>query len=115
MKVVLDHCMPRRFGALLTGHDARTARTLGFDGLVNGLLLNALQEFGRDALITVDQNLRFQQNLRQRTVSVVVLVAVNNRLPTLRPYAPSVLTALAGLQPGSLVLIHSDGSITSVK
>lgn len=114
MRIVLDHCVPRRFGKLLVGHDARTARLLGFDRLANGSLLNAAQVAGLEVLVTVDQNLRYEQNLQHRLISVIVLVAVDNRLPTLSPYAPAVLQVLTNLPPGSLVLIDGEGNITYV-
>jgi hypothetical protein len=39
VKVLLDRCVPRRFGRLLAGHRVRTAFEMGWSGLNNGVLL----------------------------------------------------------------------------
>ena len=61
MKVLLDHCVPRRFCALLTGHEVRNTYEMGWAALRNGALLaEARTHF--QVFLTVDQNLQFQQN-----------------------------------------------------
>jgi len=48
---------------LLPGHDVRTVVQSGWSSLSNGeLLRKAATEF--DALVTADQNIEFQQNLK---------------------------------------------------
>jgi acetyl esterase/lipase len=48
----------------------------------------ALPQEGFTILRATDQNLRYQQNLQQAGVAVVVLVASSNRLPDLVPLIP---------------------------
>ncbi|MBI4325804.1 MAG: hypothetical protein HY674_11140, partial [Chloroflexi bacterium] len=94
MKVLLDHCVPRRFGKLLVGHEVRTAFEMGWSGLRNGALLTlASGQF--DAFVTVDQNVQFQQNLTVLPLPTAILVAPNNRYETLAPYALTVNDWLA--------------------
>lgn len=57
-------------------------------------------------LLTTDQNLRYQQNLQQTGVAVVVLVASSNRLPDLLPLIPSVRSILTMITPGVVVEIR---------
>ncbi|MBI4657974.1 MAG: hypothetical protein HY735_03840 [Verrucomicrobia bacterium] len=45
MKVLLDHCVPRRFGKLLIGHEVRSAFEMGWSGLRNGALLTQASGF----------------------------------------------------------------------
>jgi hypothetical protein len=54
-------------------------------------------------LLTTDQNLRYQQNLQQAGVAVVVLVAPSNRLPDLVPLIPSVRSLLGTIRPGEVI------------
>jgi hypothetical protein len=90
LKVLLDHCVPRRFGRLLIGYQVRTAFEMGWSGLSNGALLaRACADF--QAFLTVDQNVQFQQNLTKLALPVAVIVASDNRFETLTPYAPAVL------------------------
>jgi hypothetical protein len=55
--------------------------------------------------ITADQNVAYQQNLHSTILSIIVLVAPDTRLETLRPLMAKVLLALVTIQPGDLVHI----------
>jgi hypothetical protein len=59
-----------------------------------------------ETLLTVDQNLEFQQNLRKFGIGVVVVIVRRNRLKELRPLVPQILDALDKMPPGSLVQIR---------
>ena len=76
----------------------------GWSGLENGQLLRAAAgQF--DLFLSADQNIEYQQNLRDLPMTVVVLVAANNRLDTLRPFLPEVLERLGRLEPCTLVKV----------
>lgn len=65
MRVLLDGNVPSKLARLLSGHDARTIHQEGWSNLSNGALLDAAG--GRyDVFLTLDQNLSYQQNLRDR-------------------------------------------------
>lgn len=74
MRLLLDECVPRKLKFLFTagGHDCETAREAGFDGKTNGELL-ALAEPLFDALITIDRNIRYQQNMTGQKIAILVL------------------------------------------
>ena len=104
MRLLLDESLPRPLADLLTGHDARTVTQMGWTSLSNGALLRqAAATF--DALLTADQNIEFQQNLKTLPVAVVVLVADSNRLESLEPLVPKILQALTTLQPKVLIRV----------
>ena len=114
MKVLLDHCVPRRLRRLLIGHEVLTAFELGWAGLSNGVLLSqARNEFG--AFLTVDQNIQFQHNLSTLPLPVGIIVAPDNRFATLAPYAPAVLEWLSRATACELVRIDATGKITQVE
>jgi hypothetical protein len=83
MRILLDECVPRPLRRELTGHDVRTIREMGWAGKKNGELLALMAGAGLEVLLTVDQNLRHQQNLAASGVAVVVMVAPTNRLADL--------------------------------
>lgn len=87
MKVLIDECAPRKLKAVLVanGYECTTAQEAGWSGKENGELL-AEAEAHFDVLVTVDQNLRYQQNLTGRRIAVVVLRARSNRLADLEPH-----------------------------
>lgn len=72
------------------------------------LLRRAAEQF--DVFVTADQNLQYQQNLSKLPISVVVLVARSNRMDTLRPLIPRLLSAIGSLEPRTLVRIDGAGS-----
>ena len=91
----------------LPGHAVFTVQDMGWRSAKNGVLLS-LADAEFDALVTADQNMRYQQNLtRLLRLAIVVLVAPDIRLETLRPLMPQVLAALPTLQPGTLTGIGS--------
>ena len=96
MRILLDESLPRDLRDELSGHSVTTVREAGWAGLKNGELL--AQARGRfDVLLTADSNLEHQQNLQTLPVSVVVLVAVTNKLEDLKPLVPQLLARLASL------------------
>jgi predicted nuclease of predicted toxin-antitoxin system len=106
MRVLLDESLPRKLASELTGHETQTVQKRGWSGLKNGQLLQvASREF--QVLLTGDRNLEFQQNVDALPIAVIVLVAVNNRIETLRPLVPLVLEALESIRPGQLVRLGS--------
>lgn len=64
---------------------------MGWSGLKNGALLTAMAANGFEVLLTVDQNLRYQQNLATYGAAIVVMIAPTNRIDDLRALAPAVL------------------------
>lgn len=104
MRVLLDESLPRPLAKLLAGHDVRTVVQVGGASIENSeLLRRAADAF--EVVITADQNLEFQQNLRTLPVAVVVLVAESNRLESLEPLVPALLDALKTLRPGELLRV----------
>ncbi len=105
MRVLLDANLPRGLARLLAGHEVRSAHAHGWSDLDDGPLLDAAAAAGYDAFVTMDQSLRFQQNLAARPMVVVLLRARTNRLPDLAPLVPAALEALAVAPPGAVAII----------
>jgi hypothetical protein len=97
MKILFDQGTPAPLRTSLTGHEVRTAFEMGWSDLDNGELL-AAAETAFDALITTDQNLRFQQNLAGRRLAVVVLPTTS--WPRVLNHVAEVTAALEALRPG---------------
>jgi hypothetical protein len=53
----------------------------------------------------VDRNLAFQQNLNALPVALIVLRAPSNKIEDLRPLMPELLSVLAGITRGELVIL----------
>jgi len=106
MRILLDECAPRPLKRELSEYDMRTVVEMGWSGKKNGELLRLMIQEGFTILLTTDRNLRYQQNLQQTGVAIVVLVAPSNRLPDLLPLMSKVRSVLNSITSGEVVEIE---------
>ncbi|WP_218068052.1 DUF5615 family PIN-like protein [Candidatus Thiosymbion oneisti] len=84
---MLDECVDWRFLNELPEYTVKTVRQMGWSGLKNGELLDKAQhEF--DVLITTDKNIKYQQNLSEYEISVIVLDVCINDLEHIQSLVP---------------------------
>lgn len=107
MRVLLDEQLPRQFAPHLRGHDVRTVQQEGWAGLKNGELLRKAEAASYHVFVTGDRNLEYQQNLRNRTLGVVVLNAPSNALEDLLPLIAETLEAVSAVAPGQVRRVPS--------
>ncbi|MBA3425731.1 MAG: DUF5615 family PIN-like protein [Rubrobacter sp.] len=107
MRLLLDEMLPRRLARLFDPEmEAITVRQRGWAAKTNGELLSAAQvEF--DALLTMDRNMPFQQNLANVDLVIVLLEARSNQLVDLLPLVERVKSALPEARPGELVRVSA--------
>jgi hypothetical protein len=106
MKVLLDECVTRLIKRDLLGYEVHTVEEAGMKGLKNSQLLRSAS--GQyDVLITVDQKLTYQQNLKSLRIAVLILAARKNSYEALRPLIPQALEALKQIRPGEIVTIKA--------
>ncbi len=77
MKILFDQGTPVPLRKFLKNHSVTTAYEEGWSNLSNGDLLKAAESPGYQILITTDQNLRYQQNLSDRQIAIVVLLSTS--------------------------------------
>ena len=104
MKLLLDECLPRKLKFIFVdhGYQCYTVREAGFGGKENGELL-ALAEGNFDVLITIDKNIRYQQNMRNRNIAILVIRASSSDISDIEPHIPDALAILNSIQPGQIV------------
>lgn len=102
--MLLDECVPRKLRRELPEHEVFTVTERGWSGIKNGKLL-ALAAAEFDVFLTVDQNLKYQQNLKAFNIAVILLVARNNRLKTLLPLMPETRAALENIKTGDFARV----------
>jgi hypothetical protein len=100
--------MPKRFRRLLAGHEVRTAFEAGLADVQNGLLL-AIAAVDFELVITLDQRLVHQQNLKELPIAVLVLVVPNNSWEVVRQFGPLTLQVVPNIPPRTLVQLFLDG------
>ena len=97
MRIVFDQGTPTPLRTHLIGHTVETAFELGWSNLRNGELL-AMAEKSFDLLVTTDQQLKYQQNLSGRKLSVLVLMTTS--WPRIQLRIPQILEAIDHISPG---------------
>jgi hypothetical protein len=106
MRVLIDECLPRKLKRELGDHETKSVPEMGWAGKKNGELLRLMTgQF--DAFVTADQNLNYQQNLKNTSIGVVVLAAKSNRLPDLLPLVPKLKEVLNIIQSGEVTRIEA--------
>jgi hypothetical protein len=98
MRILFDQATPVPIRRYLEGHTVRTAAQQGWDTLGNGDLLSAAEEAGFDLFLTTDKNMRYQQNLADRKIAIVVR---QQQWPQLRPHIQRVIEAVNAATLGS--------------
>ena len=103
MKILLDESLPLKLRFDFPSvYQVFTVRDMGWLGVKNGELLRRIAAAQFDLFITVDRQLPNQQNLSVFSFRVLIIVAYDNRLQTLRLLMPLVLHKLQ--QPPAEVL-----------
>ena len=85
MKILLDENLPKQLKADFgPEYDVKNVRDMGWLGKKNGELLGLIVFNGFDFFVTIDKNLRYQQNLDRIKLVIFLLLAYNNRRETLQ-------------------------------
>lgn len=98
MKVLLDACTPVQIRLALPDHQVQTAARMGWGALANGKLLEVAETAGFELFIICDKNLRYQQNLTGRQLSILELWT--NHRPTLERHFALIRQNVETMQPG---------------
>ena len=100
MLVLFDNGTPRTLARYLIDHHTVTeARARGWGELGNGELLTVAEAAGFEVLVTTDRNIRYQQNLTNRKIAVVVLG--KGRWSIIKARVAQVVAAVNAASPGS--------------
>lgn len=100
MKILFDHCTPAPLRRYLTGHSVDTAYELGWETRRNGALLDLAEQHGYEILVTTDQSIRYQQNMFDRQIGLLLLLS--NSWPRIRLHIESIQVTLNEMRPGDL-------------
>jgi hypothetical protein len=103
-RVLFDENMPRKLRRDLPAFAIRTAQEEGWSAFKNGeLLRRASGQF--DVFVTIDQRMRYQQNMPQFQIGVVVIEIPDTRFVHLRALVPELNDAISNVARGELVVV----------
>jgi hypothetical protein len=99
VQVLFDQGTPAPLRQFLISHQVSTAYERGWSTLKNGELLQAAELAGFAVFVTTDTNLKYQQNLATRRISIVVLSTTS--WPRIKANVEPVILAVNSAVPGS--------------
>ncbi|MDQ6755786.1 MAG: hypothetical protein M3004_02515 [Bacteroidota bacterium] len=96
MKILLDENLPAKlkydFGE---SFEIRTVKDMGWLGKKNGELLGLASFNGFDFFITLDKNLKHQQNLNKIDLKFILILATDNKPQTIKPFVEKIKNLLS--------------------
>jgi hypothetical protein len=104
MRIQFDQGVPGGLAASLPAHEVTEARKLNWERISNGELLGLAEGAGFDLLLTTDKNVRYQQNLTGRKISIVVLG--NSPWRLVRQHLDAIAAAVNASTPGSYMEVE---------
>lgn len=100
MNIIIDECVPYVVKKRLPHRQIKTVQEMGWAGVKNGELLK-LVETDFDVFITSDKNLRYQQNLQELTIAILLLPS--NQVPIIKNLLPQTDEALETIKETDFV------------
>jgi len=98
VRILFDQGTPAPLRRWLTAHTVSTAYEQGWSTVTNGDLIRLAEQQGYELLITTDTNLRYQQNLEDRAIAILVLSTTS--WPRIKAAADQVVDVVAELSAG---------------
>jgi hypothetical protein len=98
VRILFDQGTPVPQRRALNGHRVATAYELGWSTVTNGEMIRIAEQEGYELLITTDTNLRYQQNLRSRSIAILVLTTTS--WPRIRQVTGEIQAAVAAINAG---------------
>ena len=106
MRVLLDECLPKTLKQEFQKYQVFTVPEMGWAGKTNGELIRLAKE-KFDVFITIDQNLQYQQNLKESEMTIILLRVKNNRSETFKPLVSKIKDALKTVDHGRFIYIKA--------
>ena len=106
MRILLDECVNPRVREAFRGHEVRTVVQMGWGGITNGKLLALAQE-EFDVLVTLDQNIEYQLNMRKVRLGLLVVKVPDNKIKFYEPIFSEMLEAAEKLSAGQVLRVTS--------
>jgi hypothetical protein len=104
MQVLFDQGTPVPLRRHLTLHTVVTVFEKGWSTLQNGELLRVAENEGFEVLVTTGQSLKYQQNLRERQIAIVVLMTTS--WPRIQRKLLHVVATINSVKPGDYIEIE---------
>ena len=103
MRVLFDQGTPVPLRRFLSSHTVTTVYEKGWSRTPNGDLLRLADQEMFEVFLTTDQRLRYQQNLTDRRIAIVVLPTTS--WPVIQKHPAKIAEVLNSIAPGDFIEI----------
>ncbi|MDB4793429.1 hypothetical protein OAG63_00175 [Methylacidiphilales bacterium] len=104
MRILLDECVHIGLKKAFPNHSVKTVPEAGWSGIKNGKLLGLIASHF-DVFLTIDQNIRYQQNLTELPFAILFVAVPNNMMESYRPFFGLMQKTVEELRPGEIKVI----------
>lgn len=109
MRILLDENIDVNFKNEFAEHDVETVKSMGWSGISNGTLLLLSVENEFEVFITLDSNLKFQQDLSKFNIHILLIKPKDSRMETLKLLTAKIkeqLTLIKNKDTGEVIEIY---------
>ena len=103
MRVLFDQGTPVLLRRFLSSHTVTTVYEKGWSGIGNGDLLRVADQQMFEVFLTTDQHLKYQQNLTNRQIAIVVLPTTS--WPVIQKHTAKIAEVLDSIAAGDFIEI----------
>jgi hypothetical protein len=103
MRVLFDQGTPVPLRQFLASHTVTTVYEKGWSTTRNGDLLRLADQQMFEVFLTTDHNLKYQQNLKELQIAIVVLPTTS--WPVIQKHTAKIAEVLDSIRPGDLIEI----------
>jgi predicted nuclease of predicted toxin-antitoxin system len=97
---------------LAKGYDVSNIDDLGWRGSKDREVLRLAEDHPFNVFITADKNLRYQQNLAEKNLRIVILDACSTRPDYLLPLMERISEVITSISAGVIISINDVGEFT---
>ncbi len=105
MKIIIDECLPKRITQFFPEDEVWTVPQIGLSGSTDKMLLDELDARNIEVFITIDGNIEYQQQFKNRVFGTVIIRAVSNRFSDLLHLKEELVKAVKNVTQGNIIHI----------
>jgi len=107
MKIIIDECLPKRITQFFPEDEVWTVPQIGLGGSKDNVLLDELDARDIEVFVTIDGNIEYQQQFKNRVFGTVIIRAVSNRFSDLLHSKDDLLEAVKNVTSGNIIHISA--------
>jgi hypothetical protein len=101
MNILFDQGTPVPLRKYLKEHNVENVFDRGWNQLANGELIKIAEKEGFDVFVTTDKNLKYQQNLSSRVITIILLSTTS--WPKIKEKTDEIALTISKVKLGSYI------------